>query len=123
MLCSSPCPRHHATCHAVPPPPGFPHPPVLAWFGLVWAGIYTHTHTRSALLAASRLLAADEADCVANMGLLDDVYRAAGLQPRLPSAQAVARQAQQQQQQAAAASKAVQAAGSAAGQTAAGPTL
>eukprot|EP00198_Chlamydomonas_reinhardtii_P011013 XP_001700350.1 predicted protein [Chlamydomonas reinhardtii] len=76
-----------------------------------------------ALLAASRLLAADEADCVANMGLLDDVYRAAGLQPRLPSAQAVARQAQQQQQQAAAASKAVQAAGSAAGQTAAGPTL
>ncbi|KAG2428864.1 hypothetical protein HYH02_014275 [Chlamydomonas schloesseri] len=58
-----------------------------------------------ALLAASRLLAADEADCVANMGLLDDVYRAAGLQPRLPSAQAVA-----QQQQAAAASKAVGAA-------------
>ncbi|KAG2424125.1 hypothetical protein HXX76_014799 [Chlamydomonas incerta] len=76
-----------------------------------------------ALLAAARLLAADEMDCVANMGLLDDVYRAAGLRPRLPSAQAVAL-AQQQQQAAAAASKAAaQAAGGAAGQAEAGTSL
>ncbi|PNH06190.1 hypothetical protein TSOC_007457 [Tetrabaena socialis] len=45
------------------------------------------------------LLAEDEADAVANMALVDAVYRAAGLAPRLPSAQALEQQKQQKQRE------------------------
>ncbi len=45
------------------------------------------TRCCSALFAASRILRDDESDSVANMRLLDEVYLAAGLAPRQPSAQ------------------------------------
>ncbi|EFJ45147.1 hypothetical protein VOLCADRAFT_118462 [Volvox carteri f. nagariensis] len=45
-----------------------------------------------ALVAASTILADDAADSIANMHLLDEVYLAAGLAPRLPSSQSARKQ-------------------------------